>query len=143
MYNTKDEFWSKIEKHNQLLKDKYQEDYSKEKTPKERWDAFWLNFRARPGMYLGINSVTRLEMFLQGFKTAETLVYQNSDKFVGFNWKEFEQFIADEYNEGSGCISSFSIALRHCSYDEKMAFNRWFQWYDEYERRKIEAELIT
>lgn len=89
--------------------------------------------RAKPGLYFGATSLSRLHAFLAGYDSGLGkfgAVLSRYDEFYGFH-----QWIADKL----GCSSSTSgwcnMILKH-SENEEDAFHRFYEFLDQYRKEK-------
>ena len=90
--------------------------------------------KQRPGMYLGHCSITRLNMLLVGYSQARMeLGLPRTAQEQEFD--QFQEWIQNKYNisESQGWDS---IILLN-SIDEKEAFYKFFQLFDEFSHRNI------
>lgn len=87
--------------------------------------------REKPGMYLGEESITRLDSFLGGY------VYANFENGQNMRdeWIEGFQSFVDERYQNKMTIGWCNVILRH-EKDEVAAFKRFFQLLDEYLEQK-------
>lgn len=83
--------------------------------------------RKRPGMYLGVESITRLDAFLGGY------VYANFEngKIKRDDWIHGFQTFVDARYKNKLTIGWCDVILRR-EKDEAKAFRRFFQLLDEY-----------
>lgn len=92
------------------------------------------NFRKRPNMYLGKNSITRLRIFMLGYETCEQFNSLNSkDSIPSFNL--FYNWICKYYKE-TGSYNWDGIILKNCNDDEELALETFFLRYDEFKSHK-------
>ena len=90
--------------------------------------------RLRPQMWHGgkDRSVTLLSTYLSGFRTAEKYHQISPDECLsGFDWRDFESWVAEKFNPRRLSYDSFSWAA-HISDSECEAFDLWYSWYDKY-----------
>ena len=116
--------------------------------------------RKRPGIYLGVKSLSALGRFMNGYTfrvSAETWMKKtgldftaNYDDFNNslhltrdsdsFDWSEFDQFIFAHYNVEMGAKNSQRIILEN-SQSEDEAFDKFYELLDLYldvQRTRIE-----
>lgn len=96
--------------------------------------------KKRPGMYLGTNSITRLDMFLRGYIFAQ----REFGIFPIAQEREFEGFqswIEEKYGIKSG--QSWAKISLFFSMDEQEAIERFFELFEEFLNRDKNSELIA
>ncbi|WP_445631049.1 hypothetical protein [Nostoc sp. DSM 114167] len=90
------------------------------------------NIKKRPGMYLGANSITRLDMLLRGYSLARREVgvppTEPEREFQGF-----QSWIEEKYGISSG--ESWSKIILFYSVDEHEALQKFFELFEEYLNR--------
>jgi hypothetical protein len=94
--------------------------------------------KKRPGMYLGDNSITRLDMLLRGYTLARReagLVPTDEEK----EFEGFQKWIQEKYGINSG--QSWSKIILFYSIDEHEALERFFELYEEYKNRHQSSEI--
>ncbi|MEH2008284.1 hypothetical protein [Nostoc sp.] len=96
------------------------------------------SIKKRPGMYLGNNSITKLDMLLRGYSLAQRevglpLTYQERE-FDGF-----KSWIEEKYGINSG--QSWSKIILFYSVDEHEALQKFFELFEEYLNRKKSSEV--
>ncbi|MBO4865254.1 MAG: hypothetical protein J5582_01605 [Ruminococcus sp.] len=85
--------------------------------------------KARPGMYIGSVSLTKLWHFIDGMKFYSQVFDKDPGRVIipeGFN-----EFAAERYGENLNAHNSFSMVLKE-EKDERAALFRWFDLLDEY-----------
>jgi hypothetical protein len=88
--------------------------------------------RARPGMFLGDNTIRGLDLFLGGVRFAEHWHdLPEETRLRGFDFEEFERWVESSYNPGRLSLRSFSLAA-HLAGSDAAGFDLWFDWYDEF-----------
>lgn len=89
--------------------------------------------KRRPGMYLGTNSITRLEMYLRGYNLARREVGIPPDEqereFAGF-----QSWIQNKYEIKSG--QSWGKIILFYSIDEPEALTKFFELFEQYLNRE-------
>ncbi|WP_375509372.1 hypothetical protein [uncultured Nostoc sp.] len=90
------------------------------------------SIKKRPGMYLGTNSITRLDMLLRGYSLARKEVgvppTEPEREFEGF-----QSWIEEKYRINSG--QSWSKIILFYSIDEYEALQKFFELFEEYLNR--------
>ncbi|OYD98033.1 hypothetical protein CDG76_04240 [Nostoc sp. 'Peltigera membranacea cyanobiont' 210A] len=96
------------------------------------------NIKKRPGMYLGTNSITRLDMLLRGYSLARREVgvppTEPEREFEGF-----QSWIEEKYGINSG--QSWSKIILFYSVDEHDALHKFFELFEEYLNRNKSLEI--
>lgn len=90
--------------------------------------------RKRPMMWLGGDepSITLLAAFVSGIDVAEHFHHISTEDCIdGFDWRKFEHWIAQQFNQKRLSLNSFSLA-RYKTESEHEAFNLWYSWYDQF-----------
>ena len=108
--------------------------------------------RKRPGLYLGVKSLTTLGRFMHGYTFREAAeawmketgldFTENYDYFHksfnilvkhpdSFDWREFDQYIFAHYNVEMGAKSGERIILEN-SQSEEEAFDKYYELLDLY-----------
>lgn len=88
--------------------------------------------RERPGMYLGGNSIYRLESFINGYLFARTEMGLEST-MEELDFGEFHDWIQEELKLKT--TKSWSSMILFVSYDEKDALKRFFDLFDRFRIR--------
>ncbi|MEH1913742.1 hypothetical protein [Nostoc sp.] len=87
------------------------------------------SIKKRPGMYLGNNSITKLDMLLRGYSLAQRKVgilpTQQEREFEGF-----QLWVQEKYGINSG--QSWSKIILFYSVDEHEALQKFFELFEEY-----------
>ncbi|MHC5734700.1 hypothetical protein [Nostoc sp.] len=87
------------------------------------------NIKKRPGMFLGANSITRLDMLLRGYSLARREVgvppTEPEREFEGF-----QSWVKEKYGINSG--QSWSKIILFYSVDEHEALQKFFELFEEY-----------
>ncbi|MFN6529600.1 hypothetical protein [Nostoc sp. ChiSLP03a] len=90
------------------------------------------NIKKRPGMYLGRNSITRLDMLLRGYSLARREVgvppTEPEREFEGF-----QSWVEEKYGINSG--QSWAKIILFYSVDEHEALQKFFELFEEYLNR--------
>ncbi|MEH2221736.1 hypothetical protein [Nostoc sp.] len=90
------------------------------------------NIKKRPGMFLGANSITRLDMLLRGYSLARREVgvppTEPEREFEGF-----QSWVEEKYGISSG--QSWSKIILFYSVDEPEALQKFFELFEEYLNR--------
>jgi len=89
--------------------------------------------RARPMMYIGLPSVTRLSMFLAGYHFAVAKCCDN--EFFALAQSEFRDWLASQYSEKS-MVGWEEILLTQTNNDEELAFDLFWKKWDEFCKEK-------
>ena len=93
------------------------------------------HIRSRPGLYLGKKSAERLDLFIAGINCAEFHHQVSPEKtLLRIDWTAFQAWIDQVHNPERLSLNSFSLAARQVGSDE-LGFDRWFEWYDEWQSR--------
>ncbi|MDZ8065045.1 MAG: hypothetical protein RMY64_05305 [Nostoc sp. DedQUE08] len=96
------------------------------------------NIKKRPGMFLGRNSITRLDMLLRGYSLARREVgvppTEPEKEFEGF-----QSWIEEKYGINSG--QSWSKIILFYSVDEHEALQKFFELFEEYLNRNKSLEV--
>lgn len=96
------------------------------------WPNFLQQIRTRPGCYLGEFSLTALQHQIYGVMLAEDIhAIPKSKPIGGFAWERFEDWVRKRFNPRHLSVRSFWLALDSTE-TEKEAFQRWFEWYDQF-----------
>lgn len=101
--------------------------------------------KARPGMYLGRESLTALSMFICGYKAAEyDYAIKETEKQgllpLGYDMMNgYADFIFGNKLSLGFC----SVILKACGGDEKRAFKKFFEMYDELTGADINRYWVT
>jgi hypothetical protein len=96
------------------------------------WPTFFEQIRLRPGMWLGVVSLSALNNLLSGIMLAEDLHAIPAERRLGgFDWRAFAAWVEREFNPQRLSVNSFSLALMRSS-SEAEAFALWFDWYDRF-----------
>lgn len=94
--------------------------------------------KKRPGMYLGTNSVTKLDMVLRGYSLARREVdvppTESEREFEGF-----QSWVQDKYGIKTG--QSWSKIILFYSIDDYEALQRFFELFEEYQSRNKSSEV--
>lgn len=98
--------------------------------------------RKRPSMYLGVDSISRLRSFLNGYCFA---VYFNNDieyddKLIPLPFGFFNDFIAEKFNVTES-IGWSEILLRQVNQNEEDGLKLFFELFDKYKNITIEQSL--
>ena len=97
--------------------------------------------RKRPCMYHGgeERNVELLAAFLGGIGYVQTFQNIPTECLLdNFNWKEFEQWVASEFNKKRLSLNSLTLS-RHLSSSNSEAFDLWFKWYDQFRESNSNA----
>lgn len=96
------------------------------------------NIKKRPGMFLGANSITRLDMLLRGYSLARREVgvppTEPEREFAGF-----QSWVEEKYGINSG--QSWSKIILFYSVDEPEALQKFFELFEEYLNRNKSLEV--
>ncbi|MEH2205583.1 MAG: hypothetical protein V7K53_16130 [Nostoc sp.] len=96
------------------------------------------NIKKRPGMFLGANSITRLDMLLRGYSLARREVgvppTEPERQFEGF-----QSWVEEKYGINSG--QSWSKIILFYSVDEPEALQKFFELFEEYLNRNKSLEV--
>ncbi|WP_230966598.1 hypothetical protein [Nostoc sp. NZL] len=96
------------------------------------------NIKKRPGMYLGANSITRLDMVLRGYSLARKEVSvpptEPEREFEGF-----QSWVEEKYGINSG--QSWSKIIFFYSVNEPEALQKFFELFEEYLNRNKSLEV--
>ncbi|WP_298914238.1 hypothetical protein [uncultured Nostoc sp.] len=96
------------------------------------------SIKKRPGMYLGNNSITKLNMLLRGYSLAQrevgVLPTEQEREFEGF-----QSWIEEKYGINSG--QSWSKIILFYSVDEHEALEKFFELFEEYLNRNKNLEV--
>ncbi len=96
--------------------------------------------KARPGMYIGRPSVSDLFIFLVGYKTARReLGVEPTEREIEF-YDKFHEFVEEKYHLHTS-NSWAKIIMLYCP-DEKAGFVRFFNLFDDFQRRKELKPLL-
>ncbi len=88
--------------------------------------------RARPGMFLGHQTVNGLHLLLSGIWFAEDFHdLPRAKRLGGFDSEAFESWVESHHNPERLSLNSFSLAARVAG-DEASGFDLWFTWYDSF-----------
>ena len=101
--------------------------------------------RKRPQMWYGGSerSALLLSTLLSGIAEAEAFYDIAQSELLGnFNWKEFEFWVAEQYNPKKLTHSSLSLAS-HKSNTEPEAFDLWYSWSDKFSKYKKNHIVTT
>ncbi|MBW4572390.1 MAG: hypothetical protein KME31_31710 [Tolypothrix carrinoi HA7290-LM1] len=94
--------------------------------------------KKRPGMYLGDNSITRLDMYLRGYTQARTEVgLDPTDEEIEF--EGFQKWVQEKYEIKSN--QSWAKIILFFSMDEHEALERFFELYEEYQNQNKSFEV--
>ncbi|MBE8970761.1 hypothetical protein IQ277_32500 [Nostocales cyanobacterium LEGE 12452] len=96
------------------------------------------SIKKRPGMYLGNNSITKLDMLLRGYSLAQRevglpLTYQERE-FEGF-----QSWVEEKYGINSG--QSWSKIILFYSVDEHEALQKFFELFEEFLNKNQSLEI--
>ncbi|MEH2356473.1 MAG: hypothetical protein V7K28_25355 [Nostoc sp.] len=116
---------SKIQKSEDILR--LSEDMSFPKF--DIYNEILTNIKKRPGMYLGANSITRLDMLLRGYSLARREVGVPPTKPEG-EFQGFQSWVEEKYGINSG--QSWSKIILFYSVDEHEALQKFFELFEEY-----------
>ena len=95
---------------------------------------FLEEIRKRPGMWLGEKSLLAFRALFYGLHLAEELYnIPDNQKLIGFDWKEFEDWVYKKYNKNHLSVLSHYHAQQMASSDSE-ALDKWFEIYDTYRR---------
>ena len=83
--------------------------------------------KKRPGLYLGIKSLTRLSAFIDGF---EFCMYDSGEKKSKL-FDGFDEYIRERYGIHT-TPGTEDIILFFALFDEGLAFDRYFELLDEF-----------
>ncbi|MEH1940262.1 MAG: hypothetical protein V7L01_08615 [Nostoc sp.] len=96
------------------------------------------NIKKRPGMFLGTNSITRLDMLLRGYSLARKEVdvppTEPEREFQGF-----QSWVEEKYGINSG--QSWSKIILFYSVDEHEALQKFFELFEEYLNSNKSSEV--
>lgn len=129
-------FLSKVKNHSKLL-----EKYSTATYQKRRslYDLL-VNIHARPVMYFGDKSLTRLQIFLFGFMAALDLANANFDTGK-YDTEEFRKWMGEKIGYGyPNTIDCMTHILRKFNKDEEKSFDYFFALLEEF---KLEREDLS
>lgn len=112
----------------------------KPKSPQRKeihdWPSFFKEIRRRPGMYIGSPSITALNYYIYGIRSAEWFdLIPPGKQFKGFSFDEFEEWVAKRYNPERRSTNSFHVALLSAK-SEREGFYIWFSWYDAFRKKR-------
>lgn len=100
--------------------------------PFHDWPTFFETIRVRPNMWIGGKSLHRLFVYIGGFRDSEEAHGIGAgQRFGGFDFEQFEQFVASKIRE---CSYGSLFLAREATRSEEEAFDLWFAWYDEFRR---------
>ena len=86
--------------------------------------------RARPGMFLGEQTVCGLHLLLGGINFAEDFHdLPAAGRIGGFDAAGFERWVEARHNPRRLSLNSFGLAARQAG-SEAAGFDLWFGWYD-------------
>ncbi|MCC5646878.1 hypothetical protein LC607_28975 [Nostoc sp. CHAB 5824] len=125
---------SKIQKSEDILR--LSEDMSFPKF--DIYNEILTNIKKRPGMFLGANSITRLDMLLRGYSLArrEVRVPQTEPER---EFEGFQSWIEEKYGINSG--QSWSKIILFYSVDEPEALQKFFELFEEYLNRNKSVDV--
>ncbi|MEH2088078.1 hypothetical protein [Nostoc sp.] len=96
------------------------------------------SIKKRPGMYLGNNSITKLDMLLRGYSLAQRevgiLPTEQEREFEGF-----QLWVQEKYGINSG--QSWSKIILFYSVDEHEALQKFFELFEEYLNKNKSLEI--
>ncbi|MEH2095770.1 hypothetical protein [Nostoc sp.] len=102
------------------------------------YDEILKGIRKRPGMFLGTNSITRLDMLLRGYSLARRevgiLPTEPEREFEGF-----QSWVEEKYGINSG--QSWSKIILFYSVDEYEALHKFFELFEEYLNKNKSLEV--
>ncbi|MEH1946877.1 MAG: hypothetical protein V7K77_07955 [Nostoc sp.] len=102
------------------------------------YDEILKGVKKRPGMFLGTNSITRLDMLLRGYSLARREVgvppTEPEREFEGF-----QSWVEEKYGIKSG--QSWSKIILFYSVDESEALQKFFELFEEYMNRNKTLEV--
>ncbi|MEH2441074.1 hypothetical protein [Nostoc sp.] len=102
------------------------------------YDEILKGIKKRPGMFLGTNSITRLDMLLRGYSLARREVgvppTEPEREFEGF-----QSWIEEKYGINSG--QSWSKIILFYSVDEYEALQKFFELFEEYLHQNKSSEV--
>lgn len=98
--------------------------------------------RERPAIWLGKKSITLVNVFLWGYEAAErdyNIKIKSKKQLLPLDWwfmHEFTKIKCHEYESTAGWCN---IILNHCGGDEKLAFDKFYEFFDEFKSLKIKS----
>ena len=95
--------------------------------------------RPRPAMYLGLASLTRLNSFLDGYRSALDDLRVELAGTPAFGY--FHDWVAMKLGKYEGTAGYCHLILESTQGDEKKALDRFFTYLDEFKRRKATVHL--
>ncbi|MBO4996868.1 MAG: hypothetical protein J6D02_02590 [Lachnospira sp.] len=97
--------------------------------------------KKRPGMYLGSNSITALNHFLNGYQAAERdLAISANPQLFPLPFRYMSEFTKIRLQAHSNLGWGHHI-LNFCNGDEQQALNMFFELYDEFEQIRMKRCL--
>ena len=88
--------------------------------------------RTRPGMFLGHQTISGLNLLLSGIRFAEDFHgLTEANRIGGFDFDEFERWVESRHNPRRLSHNSFGLAA-HLAGSEAAGFDLWFVWRDEF-----------
>ena len=101
------------------------------------WPEFFSTVRKRPTMYIYSESSIHLAAYIAGIQYIESIT---SKVLSGFDFAEFENWVALNYNLKQLTFNSFTLAS-HFESEPKKSFALWFSWYDKFEHQAHNKSL--
>ncbi len=98
--------------------------------------------KERPGLWLGRKSISRMQVFLAGYGTAEmdyNVKREHPNQLFPLDWWFMHEFAKIKCNEYESTAGWCNIILKHCGGNEEAALDKFYELADELRSMKMKS----
>ena len=95
--------------------------------------------KSKPGLYLGLSSITNLQMFIQGYRFARSEIGIANTEAESDFYKNFQPWLQNRLSIRT--VNAWDKIILLTCIDEKAAFDYFFQLLDEFIQRDKSQDI--